>query len=188
MNTHLTRSIRGRKASAHVLCAAVASCLMLSGCGGGGDSPLPTPGPGGGSGSSASTLSCDGYPRTLGTLTEVCLLTQQNVAITPNLSVTTTAGNLAGHGRDGLSAFTLYTRIVAGAADENTATALAKSVAVSTADGSISETSAPVTSPETLSVDFEVFTAPTTNLTLNSNAGNMSVDNYNAALQLTPLA
>jgi DUF4097 and DUF4098 domain-containing protein YvlB len=115
-------------------------------------------------------------------------MTQQNIAITSNLSVTTLAGNLLGHGRDGLSAFTLYTRILAQAADETTANTLAKSVVVSTANGSISETSAPVPSPETLSVDFEVFTAPTTNLTLNSNAGDMSADNYNATLQLTPKA
>jgi hypothetical protein len=189
MNTRLNALIRGGKASVHGICAAVALCIMLSGCGGGGHSPLPPPpqptGPGNGQ---ASTLSCDGYPQTLGTLTQVCLLTQQDIAITPNLSVTTTAGNLLGHGRDSLSAFTLYTRVVAGATDVNTATALAKSVVVSTANGSLSETSAPVTSPETLSVDFEVFTAPTTNLTLNSSAGNMSVDNYNATLQLTPMA
>ena len=190
-------SIRGRKASAYLMCAA-ALCMMLSACsggtgggaGGGGNGNSGNgnggSGSGGSSGAPASTLSCDGYPMTGTNYVQVCLMTQQSVASTPNLSVTTNAGNLLGHGRDNLSSFTLYTQIVAQAADEATATALAKSVVVSTSNGSISETSNPVTSPENLSVNFEVFTAPTTNLTMNSPAGNMGADNYNATLQLTP--
>jgi DUF4097 and DUF4098 domain-containing protein YvlB len=121
---------------------------------------------------------------TVGSSTQVCLLTQQSVAATPSLSVTTNAGNMLGHGRDNLSDFTLYVQIIAQAADEATATALAKSVVVSTANASISATSNPVTSSENLTINFEVFTAPTTNLTLISPAGNESVDNYNATLNL----
>ena len=116
----------------------------------------------------------------------VCMLTQQSAAVTPNLSVSTSNGNLAGHGRDGLANFPVFARIIATAVDQNTATTLASSVVVSTANGAVSATSNPVISPESLAVDFEVFTAPTTNLTLASNAGNMAVDNYNATLQLTP--
>lgn len=182
-------SIRGRKASAYLMCVA-ALCMMLAACSGGsgsgGTGSGGSGGSGGSSGTPASTLSCDGYPMTGTNYVQICLLTQQSVAATPNLSVTTNAGNLLGHGRDNSSSFTLYTQIIAQAADESTATALARSVVVSTSNGSISETSNPVTFPENLSVNFEVFTAPTTNLTMNSPAGNMGADNYNATLQLTP--
>lgn len=186
-------SICGRKASVNLMCAA-ALCMTLSACSGGSGSGGTGSGGSGGTGGSSgvpeSTLSCDGYPKTVifnsQTYTQVCLMTQQSVAVTPSLSATTNAGNLLGHGRDNLSSFTLYTQIIATAADQDTATVLAKSVVVSTSNGSISETSNPVSSPESLSVSFEVFTAPTTNLTLISTAGNMGADNYNATLQLTP--
>src|SRR5579863_9052603 len=98
----LNVSLHGRKASVHVICAVAVLCFTLSACGGGGGGHNPLPGSGGsgsgtgsgGSGGSgggngsgpASTLSCDGYPQTLGNFVQVCLMTQQNVAITPNLS------------------------------------------------------------------------------------------------------
>jgi|SRR5579859_25931 len=199
MITDLDVSIRGRNAFLHLICAAI-FCVMMSACGGGGGNSPGSgssggTGSGGGSGSGtgsrtpATTLSCAGYPKTFGfpqNYTQVCLLTQQSVAATPSLSVTTDVGNLLGHGRDNLSDFTLYTQIIAQAADEATATALAKSVVVSTANASISAASNPVTSPETLSINFEVFTASTTNLTLINNFGDQSADNYNATLNLKP--
>ena len=183
-----------RKAFASPICAA-AIFSLLSGCAGGGNG-LPVGSGGsngggsgnggaGGSGSPATTLSCNGYPMTNGNLVTVCMITAQSAPVTPSLNVTSSSGNLIGHGSDNLANFPVYARIVATAADENTATTLAKSVVVSTANGAVSATSNPVTSPEMLEVDFEVFTAHTTNLTLISTAGNLSVDNYNATLQLT---
>jgi len=201
MITGLNAFMRGRKASAYLVCATALCCVLsaCSGSGGGGTGGGTGGGGGGGgndSGSPATTLSCNGYPQpvqvsvnnTEQTYTQVCLITQQNPQITPSLNVTTVAGNLAGHGQDKLSAFTVYARIIAQAADEATATTLAKSVVVSTANGSVSATPDKVDFPEMLQIDYEVFTAPTTNLTLKSAAGNMSVDNYDATLQLTPTA
>lgn len=194
----LNLSIVGRRSSAPVICA-MALCCVLSACSSGGNGGSISSGNGGsggsgGSGSTATSLSCNGYPMSVPvfvngmpeTYTAVCLITQQSAPVTPNLNVSTSSGNLAGHGRNSLANFPVYARIIATAADQSTATTLAKSVVVSTANGTVSAASNPVTSPEALEVDFEVFTAPTTNLTLTSNMGNMAVDNYNATLQLTP--
>ena len=141
----------------------------------------------------ATTLNCDGFPQsiqltingTTQTFTKVCLILQETAAVTPAISVTANTGNVTTHGGPAPDAFTVYARIVAQAADEGTATALAKSVVVTTAGGNISATPDHVDFPQTLEVDYEAFTATTTNLTLSSNAGNTAADNYNATLKLT---
>ena len=199
MITNLNALMSMGKASARLICpAAIMSLLLGCSVAGGNGQPAGNSGAGSGSGSGslATTLSCDGYPMsvpvsvngTFKSYVAVCMLTQQSATVTPNLNVSTSNGNLAGHGRDGLANFPVYARIIGTAADQNTAAALANSVVVSTANGAVSATSNPVISPESLEVDFEAFTAPATNLTFASNGGNMAVDNYNATMQLTPQA
>ena len=146
----------------------------------------------GGGGSSGSdsgipptTLSCAGFPRSGQNFTQVCVILQETAQVTPSLAVTTVAGNLTGHGQDNLQSFVVYARIVAQAANQGAATALANSVVINTANGNVFATPNQATSPQSLTIDFEVFTAQTTNLTLTGNAGNLAVDNYNATLSLT---
>jgi hypothetical protein len=93
---------------------------------------------------------------------------------------------IAAHGRDALDAFVVYARVIAQAADEGSADALAKSVVITAANSTVSATPTQFASPQALQIDFEVFTATGTNLTATSAAGNLTVDNYNATLQLTP--
>jgi len=119
------------------------------------------------------------------TYTQVCLIVQKTAPLTPGISALTVVGNMTGHGRDTLSAYVVYARVVAQAANEGSATALAQSVVVSTANGSISASPDKVAEPRLLEIDFEIFTAPATNLTLTDSVGNLSVDNYDATLQLT---
>ncbi len=177
------KTARGSRVGFVSLIFTAALAIVLSGCSGGNGTTPPTTAGNGGTGP-APTLSCAGYPKTVSEGTQVCLMTQQSVAATSSLSVTTDVGDLLGHGRDNLTDFTLSTQILATAADEAAATALAKTVVVTAANGAISQTHAPVNFPENLSVNFEVFTAPTTNLTLTNSVGDQSVDNYNATLYL----
>jgi Immunoglobulin domain len=132
-----------------------------------------------------TTLSCAGFPQTVGTSTQVCVILQEFAQVTPSLTVTTLTGNLTGHGQDNLQSFVVYARIVAQDANQGAATALASSVVINTANGNVSATPDQATSPKSLSIDFEVFTAQTTNLTLTDTTGNLAVDNYNAILNLT---
>ena len=140
-----------------------------------------------------TTLSCDGYPRdvsvglngTTQTYTQVCVILQEFAQVTPSLTVTTLTGNLTGHGQDNLQSFVVYARIIAQDANQGAATALASSVVINTANGNVSATPDQATSPKSLSIDFEVLTAQTTNLTLTDTTGNLAVDNYNAILNLT---
>ena len=134
---------------------------------------------------SPTTLSCAGFPQTVGTSTQVCVILQESAQVTPGLTVTTVAGNLTGHGRDNLQSFVVYARIIAQDANQGAATALANSVVINTANGNVSAMPDQATSPQSLSIDFEVFTAQTTNLTLTDTTGNLAVDNYNAILNLT---
>lgn len=206
--TSLLRTASGRRVSAYMVFV-TALCLLSSACGGGGNGQSPgvgsdqsggsgtggsgTGGGGSGSGSGSgvppTTLSCSGYPRTTAvgplTQTSVCLILQEFAQVTPNLSVTAAAGTQLAHGVDMLSSYVVYARIIAQAPDQGTATALAQSVVINTANGSVSATPATVALPENLETDFEVFTAPSTNLTLTIGAGYVTVDNYNATLQLT---
>lgn len=117
--------------------------------------------------------------------TQVCLIIQKSAPVTPSVSMSTVVGTLNGHGRDTLSAYPVYARVIAQAADQGTATTLAHSVVVSTANGTISASPDQVAYPQSLEIDFEIFTAPTTNLTLTDSVGAQSVDNYDATLQLT---
>lgn len=134
-----------------------------------------------------TTLSCAGYPQSAGNSVQVCIILQEFAQVTPSLTVTTLAGNLTGHGQDNLQSFVVYARIVAQDANQGAAMALAQSVVINTANGNVSATpnQASLSQPQGLQIDFEVFTAPTTNLTLTDNAGNLAVDNYNAILSLT---
>jgi putative adhesin len=187
--TILDRFVRGRSATARLIYVA-ALCSMLLACGGGGsggssgDPPPPPPPPPSGS-TPPTSLSCDGYPKTVSGTTQVCLILQEYAQVTPGVSASTNVGNLTGHGFDILNAFVVYARIIAGAADQGSATALAQSVVVNTANSMISATPDQVDSPQSLQIDFEIFTATNTNLTLTSGTGNISVDNYNAILNLT---
>ena len=186
--TILDRFVRGRSATARLIYVA-ALCSTLLACGGGGsggsggsgsssDPPPPPPPP-------STSLSCDGYPQTVSGTTQVCLILQEYAQVTPGVSASTNVGNLTGHGFDILNAYVVYARIIAGAADQGSATALAQSVVVNTANSTISAAPDQVDSPQALQIDFEIFTATTTNLTLTSGTGNISVDNYNSILNLT---
>jgi hypothetical protein len=182
--TILDRFVRGRSATARLIYVA-GLCSMLLACGGGGsgDPPPPPPPP---SGSTPPTsLSCDGYPKTVSGTTQVCLILQEYAQVTPGVSASTNVGNLTGHGFDILNAYVVYARIIAGAADQGSATALAQSVVVNTANSMISATPDQADSPQSLQIDFEILTATNTNLTLTSGTGNISVDNYNSILNLT---
>lgn len=145
---------------------------------GSGDSPPPQ----------ATSLSCAGYPQpsivfingSTRTYTKVCLLVQEYAPVTPALSVSTQAGNLLAHGGATSNTYVVYSRIIALAADQGSATALAKSVVISTANSTIVASPDHVDNPQGLQIDFELFTDPTTNLTLRSAAGNIAADNYNA--------
>lgn len=156
-------------------------------CGGGSSSTSPgTP----------SSLSCDGYPRpitvsvngTQQTYTQVCVIVQKSAPVTSSVSASTSAGSLTAHGRQMLDTYVVYSRIIAQAADQAAATTLANSVVITTADSTISASPDHVDSPQALQIDFEVFTAPSTNLTLTAGAGQVAADNYNAILHLTSQA
>ena len=197
-----TGFVHGRKISVRLstICIAVL-CFVLSACGGGGSSGnnngsmYSSSSSNNGSNVPVTTLSCDGFPKavpvsvnnSVQTYTAVCLILTEYAQVTPSLSVSTNAGNLSGHGKsvDMLNMFVVYARIVATAADEGRANALAKSVVINTTNGKVSSTPDQFTAPESLQVDFEVFTQPSTNLTLTANDGNVAVDNYNAILNLT---
>jgi hypothetical protein len=136
-----------------------------------------------------TALSCAGYPKTGQNFAQACVILQESAQVTPSLTVTTLAGNLTGHGQDNLQSFVVYARVIAQDANEGAATALANSVVINTANGNVSAMPDQATAPQGLSIDFEVFTAQTTNLTLTAdNAGNLAVDNYNAILNLTTAA
>jgi hypothetical protein len=132
-----------------------------------------------------TTLSCAGFPQTVGTYTQFCVILQEFAQVTPSLTVTTLTGNLTGHGQDNLQSFVVYARIIAQDVNQGAAAVLANSVVINTANGNVSATPDQATSPQSLSIDFEVFTAQTTNLTLTDTTGNLAVDNYNAILNLT---
>jgi hypothetical protein len=132
-----------------------------------------------------TTLSCAGFPQTVGTSTQVCLILQESAQVTPSLAVTTLTGNLTGHGQDNLQSFVVYARIIAQDANQGAAMALANSVVINTANGKVSATPDQATFPQSLTIDFEVFTAQATNLTLTDTTGNLAVDHYNAILNLT---
>jgi hypothetical protein len=87
-----------------------------------------------------------------------------------------------------LDTYVVYSRIVAQAADEGTATALAKSVVITTANSTISASPDRADSPQSLQIDFEIFTAPSTNLTLTTAAGDLTADEYNAILHFSSQA
>ena len=188
--TILDGFVRGRSAATRSIYVATL-CSMLLACGGGsGGSSSDSGGGNGGNGNGGSTpqtsLSCDGYPITTQSYTQVCLILQEYAQVTPGVSVSTAAGNLTGHGFDILNAYVVYARIIAQDADQVRATALAQSVVVNTANSMISATPDQVDQPRALQIDFEIFTAKNTNLTLTSDVGNISVDNYNSILNLTP--
>jgi hypothetical protein len=89
------------------------------------------------------------------------------------------------HGGQTSDTYIVYSRIIAQAADEVAATALAKSVVITTANGAIAASPDKVDSPQSLQIDFEIFTAPSTNLTLTSSTGDLAADGYNSTLRLT---
>jgi hypothetical protein len=120
------------------------------------------------------------------TYTKACVILQDFAATTPNVGASTKVGNISAHGGAEISsAYVVYTRVIAQAADEGAATALARSVTVTATNGSIVASPDQVDSPQSLEIDFEIFTAPGTNLTLNSDTGNLEADHYAATLHLT---
>lgn len=166
-------------------------CCGLAACGGGSTQPS-----GGGTNPPTSTttsLTCSGYPRTSvtsingtqQTSVQVCLILQDYAQITSSVGASTHAGDIAAHGGPITDAFVVYARIVAQAADEGAATALAKSVVVTTTNGTIAVSPDQVDSPRSLEVDFEIFTATGTNLTLSTQAGNIAADGYDSTLHLS---
>jgi DUF4097 and DUF4098 domain-containing protein YvlB len=95
---------------------------------------------------------------------------------------------LSAHGRQALDSYVEYSRIIAQAVDEGAATALAKSVVITTANGTISASPDRVDSPQALQIDFEIFTAPSTTVTLSTDAGDLTADGYNATLRFSSQA
>ena len=141
-----------------------------------------------------TSLSCAGYPNTLQNTTQnytrVCLiLPVESAQVTPGVNVTSeSGGDITAHGTGPSDLFFVYARVIAQAADQGTATSLAQSVVVTiTPDGKISSSAdhENLPNPETLSVDFEIFTLGSTNVTSNSAGGNLAADHYNATLNLT---
>jgi hypothetical protein len=194
--TSLDEPVSRRTAYARSLFLVALCCFLLSACsgsGGTGSSAGSGSGSGGGSGGGGGTgstpptaLSCAGYPQTEQNSARVCVILQESAQVTPSLTVTTLAGNLTGHGQDNLQSFVVYARIVAQDVNERAATALANSVVINTANGNVSATPDHATSStQSLQIDFEVFTAQTTSLTLTATDGNLAVDNYNAIVNLT---
>jgi len=193
--TSLDEPVSGRTAYARLLFLVALCCFLLSACsgsGGTGSSAGSSSGSGGGSGGGGGTgstpptaLSCVGYPQTEQNSARVCVILQESAQVTPSLTVTTLAGNLTGHGQDNLQSFVVYARIVARDVNERAATTLANSVVINTANGNVSATPDHTTSStQSLQIDFEVFTAQTTSLTLTATDGNLAVDNYNAIVNL----
>jgi hypothetical protein len=122
------------------------------------------------------------------TYTKVCLIVAETAAVTANLSASTKAGNVLAHGTDTSGAYSVYARVIVQASDQGAATALANSVVITAANGTVTVTPDHLDSPNSLQVDFELFTMPGTALTLNTDAGNLTVDNYNSTLHLTTSA
>ena len=163
--------------------------FILTSCGSDGTATPDPPPP-------QSSLSCVGYPKS-GVMiindmqqnyTAVCLLLQDYAAVTAGISISTQAGEVLAHGGHPAQTYPVYTRIVAQAADEGTATALAKSVVVTVANGMISASPDHVDFPESLVIDFETFTDSGTNMTMSSAAGNLLAEDYNATLRVTSQA
>jgi hypothetical protein len=169
--------------------AALSAVLPACGGGGGGDGGEGSLGGSGGNGATASSgtatsLSCDGYPNSQQTYTQACLIVQEYAQVTPDISVSTNTGMLIAHGRESLDAYVVYARIIAQAADVGSATALAKSVVITAANGTVSASPGQVASPQALQIDLEIFTAPSTSLTLTTVTGNVTADTYNSTFQL----
>lgn len=182
--------IETRFASRRLRFLAVA-CSTLGACGGGsdqspGDRTTPPT-------DTTTSLNCNGYPRPAAvsingaqqTYEQVCLILQDYAQITSSVGASTNAGDLSAHGGQITGAYVVYSRIIAQAATEGAATALAKSVVVTTTNGTISASPDHVDSPQALQIDFEIFTAADTNLTLSTQAGNIAADGYNSTLHLS---
>jgi hypothetical protein len=173
----------------------------LAACGGGGESGggngvgVGSAGEGG-AGPPTTSLSCSGYPSSGVAVingaqqpyTQVCLILQEYAPVTSSVSASTKAGNVTAHGGQTSNAYVVYSRIIAQAADQGAATALAKSVVITTANGTITASPDHVDTPQNLQVDFELFTNPGTNLTLSTDAGDLAADNHDAVLQLSARA
>jgi hypothetical protein len=119
------------------------------------------------------------------TYMQVCLILQEYAAVTSSVSASTKEGSVIAHGDLTSGAYVVYSRIIAQAADQGAATALAQSVVITTANSTISASPDQVNQPQNLQIDFEIFTAPATNMTLSSGAGSLAADSYDATLQLT---
>src|SRR5690349_3693120 len=110
-----------------VLCA-LSACGGGGGEGGDGSPPPPPPGP-------QTSLSCEGFPQPVvvfvngvqQTYTKACVILQDFAATTPNVGASTKVGNISAHGGAEISsAYVVYTRVIAQAADQGAATALAR--------------------------------------------------------------
>src|SRR5262249_28862274 len=103
---------------------------------------------------------CAGYPKTVPvtvngatqSFVQVCVILQESAQVTPSLTVTTLTGNLTGHGQDNLQSFVVYARIIAQDVNQGAAMALANSVVINTANGSVSATPDQATSPQSLTI------------------------------------
>jgi hypothetical protein len=120
------------------------------------------------------------------TYTQACVIVQEFAQLTSSVSASTVVGTVMAHGRSMLDAYVVYARIIAQAVDIGTAAALAKSVTIIvTNDGLISASPDHVDAPQALQIDFELLTAPSTNLTLTTDTGELDVDAYDATLHLS---
>jgi hypothetical protein len=135
-----------------------------------------------------TSLTCTGYPITQQNSVQVCLLLPvEHAQVTPGINVTSAAGGITTHGTAPPDSYVVYTRVIAQAADQGTAMALAQSVVVTiTPDGKISAKPDQAAFPQMVQNDFEIFTLASTNVTSNGMGGSLEADHYNnATLNLT---
>jgi hypothetical protein len=143
-----------------------------------------------------TSLSCAGYPKNvtvftnsgISTFVQVCKVVPLTAPLTPSLSVTSIAGNLTAHGGQTEGQIPFYARIIAQDATAEAATALANSVNISTENGAVSSQKIAVSYPQSLEIDYEVFTPSTTDVSLTTTAGNVSADSYTSTVNATTVA
>jgi hypothetical protein len=143
-----------------------------------------------------TSLSCAGYPKNvtvftnsgISTFVQVCKIVPLTAPLTPSLTVTSIAGNVTAHGGQTEGQIPIYARIIAHDATAEAATALANSVNISTESGALSSQKIAVKYPQSLEIDYEVFTPSTTDVSLSATAGNVSADSYTSTVNATTVA
>jgi hypothetical protein len=133
-----------------------------------------------------TSLSCAGFPKnlTIGNtnVVQVCKIVSLTAPLTASLSVEGNTGNVFAHGGQTGSTIPVFARVIAQDTSSPTATMLADSVDVTTSGGVVTSNNVPVNFPESLQVDYEVFTPASTAISLSTQVGNVSADTYSGTL------